>query len=106
MYLSISSQFTLKDRPAEYRGITGEHVTFAKERPSSLAQMCMDLLERTFDWYCIIDEAKDLNAELKLLVAWLNGIHFEAKSPDPDDATLELPENVAVMEGQENTEEE
>lgn len=88
MHLSISAQYTLKNRTPEYRGITSEHVTFGKDRPSSLAEMCMSLLEYTFDWYCITEDAESLNADRKLLSAWLSGIHFtdndaEARLIDP-----------------------
>lgn len=82
MHLSVSSQFTLKNRPPDHKGIIGDRITIGKNRPSSLAEMCMALMEHVFDYYCIVDKAEGLNAELKLVIAWLNGIHFtHAEAP-------------------------
>lgn len=77
MHLSISAQFTLKDKPKEYRGLVREHYVFGK-KPVSLAGMCMSVLEVIFTYYGRLCDADELNADLNILRNWLLGIEFKS----------------------------
>lgn len=75
MHLKISAQFTLKDRPAGYLGLTGERWQFGI-KPLPLAQMCVSVLDTIFSYYLQLGTADELNAELDRLRAWLAAKSF------------------------------
>ena len=76
MHLSISAQFSLKDRPEDYRGLTSEHITWAKRAALPFFQLARYVLGEILDWYSIYAGAEDLAQERDKLVEWLQGIRF------------------------------
>lgn len=77
MYLKVSARFTFKDRPKDYRGLTSEFWTFGHKGALSLAEMCIAILNRVFDYYCYLEDGpQTLNSELDAVREWLEGHSF------------------------------
>ena len=83
MHLSISARFTLKDRPKEHRGLTGETWAFGRTGFISLAAMCCGVIQQIMHYYEFLCDADTLNADLDRLVDWLQGVRFRDGPPDP-----------------------
>lgn len=77
MHLSVSARFSLKDRPAEYRGLTSQHVTWAKQRALAFCQLARYVLGEILDWYTVYTGPEVLAEERDKLVEWLQAIKFE-----------------------------
>lgn len=67
MRLSLTVQYTLKDRPKGYLGLTGEYVTYGRQGPVPFERMAYMLLRDTLAYYCMFQNAEALNAALDKL---------------------------------------
>ena len=79
MRLSVSGQFTLKNRPKDCSGITGEHWNIGKDRPVSFSRMVLAFMFIASDFYTIFCDAAKMNTEMEKIRQALQDIEFETR---------------------------
>lgn len=61
--LSISTQYTLKDRPEEFRGKCGEHVSYGKDTAIPLARRLALVSLDVVQWYAQFTDAETIKEQ-------------------------------------------
>ena len=82
MRVSISAQFTIKDRPEGYLGLTGEHWNFGKDEALSLSDMCGAVLFRILWYYGLWMTPEEMKAEIDEVAELLLASEFHYEGED------------------------
>jgi len=75
MHLSLSVKYTLKNRDPDYRGLTGEHIAYGKDKPATFDQLVGAVAYKVLGYYARFQDADTLNAALDKLRAALTHLH-------------------------------
>ena len=67
MHLSLSAQWTLKDRPEKYRGVTSERISYGSDTKLPFSLMASYVLFDMLHYYIRFDDADTLNEGLDIL---------------------------------------
>ena len=79
MRLSISAQFTIKDRPEGYLGLSGEYCNFGKDNPLSVAEMCASVLYKILWFYGMWTRSEKMSEEVDKVIEWLSNLQFRTE---------------------------
>ena len=77
MRLSMSVQYTLKDKLDGYRGLTHESITYGKERPVGFPHLMALVMKDVLEWYMRFEDMDTLNQELDSFRALIEKLRIE-----------------------------
>jgi hypothetical protein len=80
MHVSIYVQITLKDRPDDFRGMTGESLVIGKTEATGLDEMLCSLFNRLADYYGLCAPAEILNDQLDEAAAYFQHVRFKPQN--------------------------
>lgn len=75
MRLSVSTQFTLKDRPKDYLGLYSEHWNFGKDEYISLSSLVFGFLKVAMSYYARFEESDTLDVEIEKVLSLLYALN-------------------------------
>lgn len=84
MRLSAHVQFTLKDKPHGFAGLTGEHVSIGRDKFLPFDAMAGSFIRRALEWYLRVSTADELNAALDRLRAALVPLRVDEIEEPPE----------------------
>ena len=76
--MSLYVQFTLKDRPKDFRGLTQESWTFARNQAVPLSMLVVQLTQQICEWYGLYTDTETMNTEIQKAAEVLGAIRFVA----------------------------
>jgi hypothetical protein len=71
MRVSVYAQFSLKDKPNGYLGLTQASWHFGRNQPASMAELAIGFLRVLFDWHTFLLSAEEANKEKEAIEEWL-----------------------------------
>jgi len=82
MYLSISTRYTLKDRPDGYLGLTGEDISYGKHKYVPFEHLAYAVIRDILGYYIMLEDSAALNAALDKLREGIAGLCVIEEAPD------------------------
>jgi len=82
MYLSISTRYTLKDRPDGYLGLTGENISYGKDQHVPFEHLAYSVIRDILGYYIMFDDSAALNASLDKLREGIADLCVIEEAPD------------------------
>ena len=79
MRISLYAQISLKDRPPDFRGMTGESVNIGKDEPVDFDVMVVNILGRLAEYYGIFTPADVLNSQLDQIAEFCQHARFKGE---------------------------
>jgi hypothetical protein len=79
MRLCVYVKFTLRDVPADFRGVHSESFTLGKKKVVSFFQVSIFFIKKTLEYYALFTDAKVLNVAVDRLRRALAQVHVEEK---------------------------
>lgn len=84
MRVSVYAQVTLKDKPKDYLGVSGESVSIGKDQFIGLADMMAYLLQTVGSYYGIFQTEDELNEQLDKLAVHCQRLRFRSEEEGED----------------------
>ena len=81
MRVSLYAQVSLKDRPEDFRGMTGESFVIGKDEPVTLDEMVGYIIHAVAPYYGLLHETDELNEQLDRLVEFCQASRFSPGGP-------------------------
>lgn len=75
MHLSVSAQFTLKDKPKGHLGLCSELWNFGKDEYISLSSLVFSFIKVAIGYYARFEESDTLDAEIEKVLSLLYALN-------------------------------
>jgi len=82
MHLSASVQYTLKDRPEGYLGLTGEHIGYGRTKPLEFDEFIGAMIVHILQYYIRFQDADHINKSLDRLRKALETVQVVEEHPN------------------------